>query len=102
MSKEQEGKVRPSLATAGARRRKFVNLPMLLRIIGLLLLIEAAMMLLPVICELICADGSVFHFLIPFALTAAAGFGLVRLRPQSHEIKYSKKNKLQKPTKLYA
>ena len=86
MSKEQEGKVRPSLATAGARRRKFVNLPMLLRIIGLLLLIEAAMMLLPVICELICADGSVFHFLFPFALTAAAGFGLVRLRPQSHEM----------------
>lgn len=68
------------------RRRKFVNFPMLLRIIGLLLLIEAGMMLFPVICELICKDGSLMNFLWPFGITVVVGTGLVCLRPRNHEM----------------
>ena len=74
------------MITAGARKRKFVNLPMLMRIIGLLLLIEAALMIFPLAAEFIYRDGSLWGFIISMGITLGMGIFLVRLKPQSHEM----------------
>lgn len=82
-----EQRFRPTVVSAAASyRHKFVNLPMLLRVIGLLLLIEAALMVLPLVTEIIYADGSLSDFLISMGITTAVGVSLVRLKPSSHDM----------------
>lgn len=67
-------------------KRKFVNLPMLLRVVGMLLLIEASLMLLPLIAEIVYSDGSLINFIASSGITAAVGFFLVRLKPKNHDM----------------
>lgn len=85
--KVEETKIRPSVVIAGLRgKRMFVNLPMLLRIIGLLLLIEAALMTFPIVAELIYRDGELKDFILSMAVTLISGSLLVRLRPKNHDM----------------
>lgn len=68
------------------RRIAFINLPMLLRIIGLLILIEASLMVFPIIAELVYNDGNLWSMIITMAITLSVGGILVRLRPKSHTL----------------
>lgn len=86
MSKVKEMHERPSVVTAGAYRKRFVNMPMLLRVIGLLLLIEAALMLIPLVTEIIYNEGNLGALLFSMGITAFVGTLLIRLRPRSHDM----------------
>ena len=66
--------------------RRYVNFPMLLRVIGWLLMIEAGIMLLPTICGIIYAEMNTWQFVLAMAITAAVGFGLTSLKPTSREM----------------
>lgn len=59
---------------------------MLLRVIGWLLMIEAGIMIIPCIAGIVYGEGSGVKFLICIGITAAAGFGLMNLRPKSLEM----------------
>lgn len=67
-------------------KRRFVNLPMLLRIIGLLLIIEASLMVLPLITEIIYQENQLDDFLISMGITLSIGVFLVRLKPKSRDM----------------
>ncbi|MFI3240477.1 MAG: TrkH family potassium uptake protein [Bacteroidales bacterium] len=54
-----------------------INMPIVLRMIGWLLLIEAAFMLVPLVVSLIYADGSTFPFTYAIAITTIVGASLV-------------------------
>ena len=68
------------------KSKSYINLPMLLRVIGWLLTIEAAFMLLPLITGLISGENQTLEFLISVGITAAAGGGMMSLRPKSREM----------------
>lgn len=59
---------------------------MLLRVIGWLLLTEAAIMIIPCIVGVIYGEHSALEFLICIGITAGVGFGLMSLRPKSREM----------------
>lgn len=59
---------------------------MLLRIIGWLLIIEAAIMAVPCIVGVCYGEGSTIRFLICMAITAGVGFGLKSLRPRNRDM----------------
>ena len=62
-----------------------MNLRMVSRVLGLILLCLAALMLLPMIAGL-CYGENVLHFLLTAILTAALGFVLTRFRPRTTAI----------------
>ncbi|MDE7414575.1 MAG: TrkH family potassium uptake protein [Muribaculaceae bacterium] len=64
------------------RHRGYINIPMLLRVIGLLLIIEAAFMIIPLTTGLIYKEGSALMFLICIGITGAAGAGMMSLKPK--------------------
>lgn len=68
------------------RHKSYINLPMLLRVIGWLLLTEAAIMIIPCIAGVCYAEGSALNFLICILITGGIGFSLMRLRPKSREM----------------
>lgn len=68
------------------RHRAYINIPMLLRVIGMLLIIESAFMLIPLIFGLIYTEGNCISFLISIGITAGAGFSLVGLKPHNREM----------------
>ncbi|WP_302984729.1 TrkH family potassium uptake protein [uncultured Muribaculum sp.] len=57
-------------------KRVFINLPMLLRVLGWLLMIEAAFMLVPTLTCAIYQEPDVKAFLITTAITLATGIGM--------------------------
>lgn len=68
------------------RNRSYINIKMLLRVIGWLLMIEALFMVAPCIVGLIYGEDSVIGFLICLGLTAGCGMTMVSLRPTSREM----------------
>lgn len=68
------------------KKRRYVNLPMLLRVVGWLLIIEACIMLLPTICGIIYAEKNTWQFVIAMGITAVSGFLLTSLKPKSREM----------------
>ena len=68
------------------RKRMYVNLRMLLRIIGWLILMESAFMCFPLITAIIYHDHDVLDFAISTAITASSGSVLIRIRPRSREM----------------
>lgn len=68
-------------------RRKFINVRILLHIIGWLLLIEAGFMIIPLVASLCYGDSSSLEFAVSIAVTAATGGALVLfLKPESREM----------------
>lgn len=59
---------------------------MLLRVIGYLLLIEAALMVIPCIAGICYAEGSAIKFLICILITGGVGLVLKNLHPKSREM----------------
>ena len=60
------------------KHRSYVNLPMLLRVVGWLLMIESLFMVIPLIVAIINPDESFLPFLICIGITGASG-GLMTL-----------------------
>lgn len=67
-------------------RKGFVNIRMLLRVVGWLLLTEACMMVIPCVCGLIYGENNVLQFLICIGITGVTGFGLMSLKPKTREM----------------
>ncbi len=63
-----------------------MNYRLVLRVIGLILLVEAALLLLPCVVSLIYADGGLVDFLIPIGIALAVGLPLSRIRVKQKEM----------------
>lgn len=68
------------------RHSGYINMRMLLRVVGWLLVIEAAVMIVPCIVGLLYGEDSTLSFVICFGLTAICGMGMVSLKPKSREM----------------
>lgn len=68
------------------KHKSYINIPILLRVIGLLLIIEAGMMLFPLATSLMLPEGKPIPFLISFGITAAIGFILKSIHIRSREM----------------
>lgn len=68
------------------RHRDYINVPMLMRVIGWLLITEACIMALPCICGIVYGETNTVGFLIAMGITLAVGLGLMSLRPKSREM----------------
>ena len=68
------------------RHKSFINVRMLLRVIGWLLLILALFMIAPCVTGLIYGEHSTFGFLACMGVTAGCGMCMVSLRPKSREM----------------
>lgn len=66
--------------------KSYINIRMLLRVIGWLLNIEAMFMIAPCIVALFTKDGCFVDFLICIAITAGSGFAMVSLPRKSREM----------------
>ena len=68
------------------KHKAYINLPMILRVVGLLLVIEAAFMAIPCATAL-CVEGeSPWPFLICLGITGGSGGLMTLLRPKSREM----------------
>lgn len=67
-------------------RRSYINIPMLLRVVGWLLLTEAGIMLVPMCVGLYYREHNAFQFLMSMGITAGVGFILMSLQPSSREM----------------
>lgn len=74
------------MSLAKQHKRKFVNIPMLLRVVGLLITIEACFMVFPLIASLIYSDGCCYDFIFSILFTAILGILLIRLKPKNREM----------------
>ncbi len=70
----------------GFKRRQYINFPLLLRIIGWLLIIEAGFMTIPLVAGLIMGDKGGWAFLISMIITGVSGTLLMGLHPKSREM----------------
>lgn len=68
------------------KRRSFINIRMLLRVIGWLLLIEALFMCIPFVLGLCFQESESLQFLLSLAITAVSGIGLMSLKPRSKDM----------------
>ncbi len=68
------------------RHKGYINIVMLLRVIGWLLLVEACIMVIPCIAGLLYQERSTLRFLICIGITAAAAFSLMSLKPKTREM----------------
>ena len=68
------------------RHKSYINVRMLLRVIGWLLMIEALFMLVPCVTGLIYGENSVMQFLVCMGITAGCGMAMVSLKPKSREM----------------
>ena len=66
--------------------KAYVNLKMILRVVGALLLIEGAFMIFPVIMALCVKGESAVPFLICAVITSGCGIGMARLKPSSRDM----------------
>ncbi len=67
-------------------KKSYINVRMLLRVIGWLLSIEALFMLIPLVVALIYGEPSSWRFLICLGGTAVVGVSLMSLRPKNREM----------------
>lgn len=68
------------------QHKGYLNVNMLLRVIGWLLMIEAGFMAFPCIVGLIYGEHSTLQFLLCMGVTVGCGMGMVSLRPKSREM----------------
>lgn len=68
------------------KHRYYINMPMLLRVIGYLLVIESLFMLIPCIIALIYGEDSFLDFLICAGISGACGGGMMMLKPKTKEM----------------
>lgn len=68
------------------RNRSYINLPLLLRVIGYLLMIEAVFMIIPLIIGLIYESESFVPFLICIGITGVSGGLMTLLKPKSRDL----------------
>lgn len=68
------------------RHKSFINFPILLRVIGWLLMIEAAFMLIPMIVGFLYKEQTSLSFLISVGITAVGGFSLMSLRYRNRDM----------------
>lgn len=68
------------------KQKRYINIPMLLRIIGWLLLIEAGIMLIPTGFGIYYGEHNTLNFLMSIGITAAIGLMLMSLQPTSREM----------------
>lgn len=68
------------------QKRAYINIVMLLRVVGWLLLVEAGFMLIPLVTSLIYKEASYSSFMIGMAITVAAGLCMMGLRPKSRDM----------------
>ena len=68
------------------QHKGYLNVKMLLRVIGWLLMIEAAFMAIPCIVGLFYNEHSIMQFLLCMGITAGCGMGMVSLKPNSREM----------------
>lgn len=64
----------------------YINLLMLLRVIGYLLVIESLFMLIPCLVALVYHEKSLVDFLICTAITGLSGAGMMMLRPRTKDM----------------
>lgn len=68
------------------RRRSYINLPMLLRTIGWLLMIEGCFMLIPLAVALFDKEEVAKQFVMSIAITIGGSIALMSLKPKSKEM----------------
>jgi len=68
------------------KHRYYINLPMLLRVIGYLLVIEAVFMLVPCLIAIIYKESAFIDFLICAGISGICGAGMTMLRPRSKDM----------------
>lgn len=68
------------------RHKGYINLRMLLRVIGWLLVIEAIVMTIPCIVGLVYGEESTVNFIVCTGITACCGMGMVSMKPKSREM----------------
>ncbi|MBD5358195.1 MAG: TrkH family potassium uptake protein [Bacteroides sp.] len=68
------------------QKKSYINLRMLLRVIGWLLTIEALFMIIPFITGLLYHEQSAWQFLICIGITAGCGSAMVAMKPKSREM----------------
>lgn len=78
--------MRRNSVTTFFRHKSYINIRMLLRVVGWLLLVEACIMVIPCITGLLYGEKSTLQFLICIGITAGVAFGLMSLRPKSREM----------------
>ena len=66
--------------------KNYINIKMLLRVIGWLLMIEAGFMTVPCITGLCYGEGSWLSFLLSIGITAGSGVSMMSLKPKSREM----------------
>lgn len=66
--------------------RQYINLPMLLRVVGWLLMIEALFMAFPCIVSAVTEGESFWPFLLCVGITAGSGVLMTLLRPRSRDM----------------
>lgn len=67
-------------------RKDYVNIRMLVRIVGWLLLVEAVFMAFPAITAFIFGEHFAWRFLVCMGVTALCGFGMVSIKPKSRDM----------------
>lgn len=68
------------------KKRNYINLPMLLRVIGYLLVIEAMFMAIPLLIALIHEGESFVPFLICMGITGGSGFAMTLIKPKVRDM----------------
>lgn len=68
------------------KHRSYVNLPMLMRVVGWLLMIESLFMLIPLIVSIINPDESFLPFLICIGITGTSGGLMTLIKPRSRDM----------------
>lgn len=68
------------------KSKSYINIKMLLRVIGWLLMVEAAMMLVPLLVGLFYGEHQTLAFLISLGATALAGICMMSLKPRSRDM----------------
>ena len=68
------------------RSKSNINILMLIRIIGWLLLIESAFMIIPLITSLIYKEDDYISFIISIIATSLCGLGSVAIKPKNKEM----------------
>ena len=69
------------------KKYSYINFRMLLKVLGFLLLIEAAFMVIPVVVGFCFGEEETLHFVYAALLTLVGGMGLVNLRPRTREMR---------------
>lgn len=68
------------------KKKSYINLPMLLRVVGWLLMIESLFMIIPCIIAAVIPSESMIPFLICIGITGASGALMTLLKPHSRDM----------------